>query len=165
MPQAKINCAYDDVRELAKLKPHPQNPNTHNEKQIALLAKIIAYQGWRNPIVVSKQSGFIVAGHGRLLAAKKLGLKEAHVDLQDFKSKADELAHLVADNQIAELSEINRTTLADIIGELDTGDFDLDLTGFELADVEEIMTAAPPLEDGETTSAEKQCPKCGHVLE
>ena len=51
---------------------------------------------------------------------------------------------MVADNQIAELSEINRATLADIIGELDTGDFDLDLTGFELADVEEIMTAAPP---------------------
>lgn len=165
MPQAKINCAYDELLELNKLKPHPQNPNTHNEKQIALLAKIIAYQGWRNPIVVSKQSGFIVAGHGRLLAAKKLGLTEAPVDLQEFKSKPDELAHLVADNQIAELSEINRTTLADIIGELDTGDFDLDLTGFELADVEEIMTAAPPLEDEATTSAEKQCPKCGHVLE
>ena len=66
------------------------------------------------------------------------------VDLQDFKNEADELAHLIADNRIAELSEINRGTLADLIGELDNGDFDLNLTGFDSFAVEELMTAAPP---------------------
>ena len=109
-----------------------------------MLAKIIQHQGWRNPVVVSKLSGFIVAGHGRLKAAELLGLDEVPIDLQDFKTEADELAHLVADNRIAELSEINRVTLADIIADLDTGEINLELTGFEIPDIEELMTAAHP---------------------
>jgi hypothetical protein len=94
--------------------------------------------------VVSKNSGYIVAGHGRLLAAQQLGLSEVPCDIQEFETAADELAHLVADNRIAELAEINRSALADIVGELDNGEFDLELTGFELDDFEELMTAAPP---------------------
>ena len=94
--------------------------------------------------MVSKLSGFIVAGHGRLLAAEKLGLEQVPVDLQDFDNEADELAHLVADNRIAELAEIDRSSLADIIDRLDTGDFDLEFTGFDVPDIEELMTAAHP---------------------
>ena len=142
--KTKINCAHDEMRDLVNLVPHPKNPNTHSEEQIRLLSKIIQHQGWRNPIVISKRSGYIVAGHGRLMAAELLGLKEAPVDLQDFETEADEMAHLVADNRIAELSEVDRSALADIIAELDTGDIDLELTGFEIPDIEEIMTAAPP---------------------
>ena len=139
-----INCSYNEIRDIVNLTAHPKNPNTHNDEQIRLLSEIIRHQGWRNPIVVSSRSGFIVAGHGRLLAAEMLGLKKVPVDLQDFKNEADELAHLIADNRIAELSEINRGTLADLIGELDNGDFDLNLTGFDSFAVEELMTAAPP---------------------
>ena len=58
------------------LVPHPRNPNKHGDNQIALLAKIIGNQGWRNPIVVSERSGFIVAGHGRLGAARVLERRE-----------------------------------------------------------------------------------------
>jgi len=144
MKQPEINCSYDELRAAITLQPHPRNPNTHSDEQIKLLAKIIQHQGWRNPVVVSKLSGFIVAGHGRLKAAELLGLDEVPVDLQDFKTEADELAHLVADNRIAELSEINRATLADIIADLDTGEIDLELTGFELPDLEELMTAEHP---------------------
>ena len=144
MKQPEINCSYDELRAAITLQPHPRNPNTHSDEQIKLLAKIIQHQGWRNPVVVSKLSGFIVAGHGRLKAAELLGLDEVPVDLQDFKTEADELAHLVADNRIAELSEINRVTLADIIADLDTGEIDLELTGFELPDLEELMTAEHP---------------------
>lgn len=140
----KTNCAYDEMREVVNLVPHPQNPNTHTKIQIKLLSKIIEHQGWRNPVVVSKNSGYIVAGHGRLLAAQQLGLSEVPCDIQEFETEADELAHLVADNRIAELAEINRSALADIVGELDNGEFDLELTGFELDDFEELMTAAPP---------------------
>ena len=142
--KVKINCAHDEVRDLINLVPHPKNPNTHSEEQIRLLSKIIQHQGWRNPIVISKRSGYIVAGHGRLMAAELLGLNEAPVDIQDFETEADEMAHLVADNRIAELAEVDRSALADIIAELDTGDIDLELTGFEIPDIEEIMTAAPP---------------------
>lgn len=144
MKDPLINCSYNEIRDIVNLTAHPKNPNTNNDEQIRLLSEIIRHQGWRNPIVVSSRSGFIVAGHGRLLAAEMLGLKKVPVDLQDFKTEADELSHLIADNRIAELSEINRGTLADLIGELDNGDFDLNLTGFDSFAVEELMTAAPP---------------------
>lgn len=144
MKEPSINCAHDEVRDVVNLVKHPQNPNTHSDSQIELLAQIIKHQGWRNPVVVSKRSGYIVAGHGRLMAAEKLGLKQVPVDLQEFENEADELAHLVADNRIAELSETNRSTLADLITTLDTGEFNLDLTGFDQDALEELMTAAPP---------------------
>lgn len=149
MKEPKINCSHDELRDIVNLTAHPKNPNTHNDEQIRLLSEIIKHQGWRNPIVISNRSGFIVAGHGRLLAAEKLKLKKVPVDVQDFKTEADELAHLIADNRIAELSEIDRGTLADIIGELDDGLFDLQLTGFSLANIDELMLAAPPEDEGD----------------
>jgi len=165
MSKPLINCSYGALEKTDSLKPHPRNPNTHTERQIELLAKIIKHQGWRNCIVVSKRSGLIVAGHGRLLAAKKLGLKEVPVDWQQFKNVKDELSYLVADNRIAEIAEINRATLAEIIGDIDSGDFDLELTGFELSNIEELMTASPPLDLGENNNDENQrCPKCGEAL-
>ena len=80
------------------MTPHPRNPNRHGEKQIDLLARIIAHQGWRNPIVISARSGFVVAGHGRLQAALQLAV--VPVDVQEFATEADEWAHLVADNRL-----------------------------------------------------------------
>jgi DNA modification methylase len=94
------------------------------------LAKIIRHQGWRSPIVVSKRSGFVVAGHGRLQAAQLLQVEKVPVDYQDFANEAEEYAHLVADNRIAELAEIDEKELAGLLKELD-GKIDLDLTGFD----------------------------------
>jgi len=175
MKQPEINCSYDELRAAITLQPHPRNPNTHSDEQIKLLAKIIQHQGWRNPVVVSKLSGFIVAGHGRLKAAELLGLDEVPIDLQDFKTEADELAHLVADNRIAELSEINRAKLADAIAELDTGEIDLELTGFKKPDLDELMTAAhPEFEPGTEDDQGKldqldpkmvKCPHCTHTFD
>jgi len=76
-----------------------------------MLAKIMEFQGWRLPIVVSKSSGFIVRGHGRLLAAQRLGLKKVPIDEQDYENEAQEWADLIADNRIAELAETDRATL------------------------------------------------------
>ena len=93
-----IHCAHDRLADIASLIPNPRNPNKHGDKQIALLAKIIRHQGWRAPVVVSKRSGFIVAGHGRLEAAKLLQVQTVPVNDQEFETEADEWAHLVADN-------------------------------------------------------------------
>ena len=101
----KIECAHDEMVQIEKLIPHPRNPNKHPEKQIALLVKIIAAQGWRNPIVVSSRSGFITKGHARLEAAKILGCDAVPVDFQDYENEASEYADLIADNRIAELAE------------------------------------------------------------
>lgn len=127
-----IHCTHTELRDSAVLVEHPRNPNRHPRKQIELLARIIRHQGWRNPIVVSARSGFVVAGHGRLAAARLLGLAEVPVDVQDFGTEADEWAHLVADNRIAELADMDDAGLGELLRDLgEVEDFDLDLTGFD----------------------------------
>ena len=139
-----VNCAHDELVPLHKLVPNPRNPNTHSEEQIRLLAKVIDYQGWRNPIVVSNRSGFIVKGHARLASAKRLGLTEAPVDNQDYDSEAQEWADLLADNRLAELAEIDKRVLKDLIEEMDTGAVDMELTGYTEQAIEAMMTATVP---------------------
>jgi hypothetical protein len=76
----KVFCAFDSLTATDDLKPNPNNPNKHPKEQIKQLAKIIKFNGWRAPITVSKRSGFIVRGHGRLAAAKELGTTSVPVD-------------------------------------------------------------------------------------
>lgn len=140
----KVNCAFDKMVPLHKLVPNPRNPNKHPGEQLRLLAKVIDYQGWRNPIVVSNRSGFIVKGHARLAAALLLGLEEAPVDYQDYESEAQEWADMLADNRLAELAEIDKPTLKDLLQEMDTGAVDLELTGFTEMAIEALMTAYQP---------------------
>ena len=142
-----VHCAHLRMADLISLRPNPRNPNKHSEKQIALLAKVIKHQGWRAPITVSKRSGLVVAGHGRLEAARLLGASQVPVDEQDFASDEDELAHLVADNRLAELADADRAMLKDLAEQMDTGAFDMDLTGFDGEALEELMTATAPETD------------------
>lgn len=97
---AEIMCAYAELKPLHKLQPHPENPHKHSQEQIDRLAKLIDYQGIRHPVIVSKRSGFIVAGHGRLAALKKLGVSDVPIDYQDFEDEAQEYAFIVSDNAI-----------------------------------------------------------------
>lgn len=157
-----IHCAHDEVVALDSLKPNPANPNKHPDAQITLLAKIIKAQGWRNPIVVSNRSGLITKGHARLSAAKLLGLDVAPVDRQDYADEKTEWADMIADNRIAELAEPDRSMLADLMEQIDDGSFDMDLTGFDSAALEELMTAAPPLSD---VDAEPQIDKAEELRE
>ena len=149
-------CRYDEAVQIEKVTPNPRNPNTHPDKQIALLAKIIKAQGWRNPIVVSNRSGFVVKGHGRLQAASLLQLDAVPVEYQDYETEAAEYADMIADNRIAELAEPDAALLKDLLQELDTGAADMDLTGFDAAELERLMTQyhvdgidAPELKDGD----------------
>ena len=111
-------CAHDKIVNCVELKPNPKNPNTHPVSQIALLGKIITEQGWRMPITVSKRSGLIVKGHGRLEAAFKAGILKAPVDLQDYESADLEHADMIADNKLAELAEIDNKALEKLIKEM-----------------------------------------------
>lgn len=149
--EMKIMCAHTELADIDLLVPNPKNPNKHPKDQIKLLAKIMAHQGWRSPVVVSNRSGFIVKGHGRLEAAKMNGWDSAPVDRQDYASDADEYADMVADNKIAELSDTDLSmVLKDV---LDLGpDFDFDLLGipdfklpeeFEPQSDEDEVPAAP----------------------
>lgn len=136
-----VFCAHDAIVDVAKLVPNPKNPNQHPDSQIQLLGRIIRQTGWRQPITVSKRSGFIVKGHGRLAAALLEGVKEAPVDYQNYTTEAEEYADLVADNRIAELAETDSKLLADILADIDTGEIPMELTGYTEDEVANLVTA------------------------
>lgn len=136
-----VYCAHDAVVNTEKLVPNPGNPNTHPDSQISALAKIIKSQGWRMPITVSKRSGFIVKGHGRLLAALKAGLNKVPVEYQDYATEAEEYADLVADNRIAELAELDDEALAEILESIDDSDLSLELSGYTKDELESLQEA------------------------
>lgn len=164
----QIHCSYSELRDVDALVENPRNFNQHGEKQIESLAKIMKHQGWRNPITVSKRSGFIVAGHGRLMAAKRNGWTQAPVDLQDFATEADEYAHLIADNKIAELAETDELKLKELVAELPP-DFDVELVG--LPDVNLLEPDFSPASEGEQGQLDQkqivimECPHCGEKFE
>jgi hypothetical protein len=113
----------------AELKPHPRNRNAHPKDQIDRLAQILEYQGWRYPVNVSKRSGFIVTGHGRVQAAQKLGCS-VPVVYQDFESDEQEYASVQSDNAIASWAELDLAKINLDLAELGP-DFDIDLLGIE----------------------------------
>ena len=147
----EVWCAYDKLVKINELLAHPKNPNTHPQNQIKLLAQNIRYHGWRHAIVVSKLSGYIVAGHGRLEAAKELGVNIVPVEYQDFASEDNELAVLVGDNRLAELSSLDLNSLQDIVGQFKENDFDAIFAGYEPTDLESLLEEKKPdfEEDGE----------------
>lgn len=138
--------------ETKNLIPNPKNTNVHSKEQIERLAKIINYQGFRSPIVVSNRSGFIVAGHARLEAAKHLNLTKVPVSYQDFADQEQEFAHLNADNAIASWAEIDMQAVTDSLKEINF-DLDLDFLGFKDFRLNEIEKN--DLEDKEEKESEK----------
>jgi hypothetical protein len=158
--KAAIYCSHTDVWPIGKFVNHPKNPNRHSHEQIALLSKILLVHGWRRPIVVSSLSGMIVKGHGRLMAAKVAGLTEAPVEVQHYATTAEELADMVADNRIAELSEIDTSALSGLLDGLKAADFDIGLTGFSEKALASFASGerapAAPEAAGAATSTERR---------
>jgi hypothetical protein len=138
--EPKIQCAHSEVWELARFKPHPRNVNTHPEEQLRLLGKVIVASGWRSPICVSKRSGLVIKGHGRLVAAKLAGLTVAPVDLQDYADEAAKMADLIADNRLSALAEIDMTALKDVLENITESGVEIELTGFTTMELERVMS-------------------------
>ena len=143
--EASVKCAYGKMVDTNKIKPNPLNPNTHPDMQIDRLALLIKEHGWRHPITISNRSGKVVSGHCRLLAARKLNLKQVPVDYQDFKSDAEEYAVLIADNVVQELAQIDVLKMGDILGELQGANYDLALTALDQNQIEDYING--PLYD------------------
>ena len=162
----KINCSYTELVDAIRLKPNPKNPNKHPKEQIDRLAELIAYQGQRSPIVVSKRSGCVVVGHGRLKAMMQLGWEKVSVDYQEFQTDAQEYAHLTADNAINEWSSLD---LADInLHVMDFGpELNVDMLGLKnfTVDITEKIDLTFDDDDEEKPKKEIKCPNCGHEFE
>lgn len=133
----KIHCAFDKLVPLAELETrrHPKNPNTHSAAQIAAIAAVLEGNGWRQSIVVSNRSGLMTRGHGRLDAALLMGHETAPVDFQDYESEAAEIADMIADNRLSELSELDEDQLLRVLSELKAAGHDIALTGFTEEDL------------------------------
>ena len=136
-----VHCSHTRLADPATLQPNPANPNRHSAHQIQLLASIIQEQGWRNPVTVSRRSGLIVRGHGRLEAALLLGCESVPVDDQDYGSDAEELADLLADNRLSELAELDEDDLRRVLRQIQECDpsFDIELTGFMEDEIRKLM--------------------------
>ena len=152
--------------DVNSLIPHPKNCHEHPPEQIERLCKIIEYQGFRNPLTVQAGTNLIVTGHGRTMAAKKLGMKEVPVIYQEFESDEQLYAHLVADNAIGkdtwaslDLSMINL--------ELENlgPDLDIDLLGlkdFVIEPIEKLDLKNSEIDtDNFGDDLQHTCPKCG----
>ena len=123
--------------KITELKPHPRNPRIHTDSAIDKLVKSINEFGWTNPVLVS-DDGFVLAGHARLKAAEKAGLTHVPVlELPLSGARAD--AYMIADNKLQELTEWNIPNLKDLLSELDTGELDMELTGFNQDEREELL--------------------------
>jgi len=147
-----VHCAHTALLDPNTLQPNPANPNRHSAHQIQLLASIIQEQGWRNPITVSKRSGLVVRGHGRLEAALLIGCEVVPVDEQAYATEAEELADLLADNRLAELAELDEAELKRLLKSIQESDpsFDLELTGFMEDEIRKLFEDEEDAENLET---------------
>jgi DNA modification methylase len=124
---------------IDKLIPYAKNSRTHSEAQVAQIAASMKEWGWTNPILVD-EGGQIIAGHGRVLAARKLGVKEIPVMIAEGWSDTKKKAYVIADNKLALNAGWDAELLRLEIEELKEVDFDINLLGFtdeELSDMKE----------------------------
>ena len=138
-----------DYRKVETLIPFARNPRTHSEAQIAKLAASIVEFGWTQPILVDGTNG-LIAGHGRLAAARKLGLSEVPVIELGHLTSAQKRAYVIADNRLALDAGWDEEMLAAELAELSEAGYDLDLTGFDADELVELMTGEETTIEGET---------------
>lgn len=137
---------------IDRLKPYERNPRTHSDEQIVKIAASLLEFGWTNPILVDKDDG-IIAGHGRLLAARHLGMETVPVIVLPHLTDTQKRAYVIADNQLALDAGWDEDLLTEELAALKELDFDLTLTGFDLDDLQarlepaerkELPTPEPP---------------------
>jgi hypothetical protein len=122
---------------LERLRPYARNAKTHGADQVARIAGSMAQFGWTVPVLVA-DDGELIAGHGRILAAERLGLTEAPVIVLGHLTEAQRRAYRLADNRLAE-SPWDEALLAGELQELAADDFDLSLVGFSDAELDQLL--------------------------
>src|SRR5450759_2249326 len=125
-----------------KLVPYAKNARTHSDEQIAQIAASIIQFGFTNPIRVDTNAG-ILAGHGRLLAARKLGLTEVPVIALDHLTEVQRRAYVLADNQLAINAGWDEELLAAELSALEAEGFDLEVVGFSESELENLLPEEP----------------------
>ena len=130
-------------RPIEGLIPYARNSRTHSDEQVAQIAASIREFGWTNPVLLDGANG-IIAGHGRVLAARKLGMAEVPCIELSHLSEAQKNAYIIADNKLALNAGWDNELLALEFGELQELGFDLDLTGFDADELDALMPVEVP---------------------
>jgi DNA modification methylase len=120
------------------LIPYARNSRTHSEAQVAQIAGSIREFGFTNPVLIDAENG-IIAGHGRIMAAQKLGLAEVPCIRLDHLTETQRKAYVIADNKLALNSGWDETMLALELAELQDDNFDLSLTGFDESELADLL--------------------------
>lgn len=156
-----VRCLYDKLVPIHQLKKHPRNRNSHPPEQIKELAEILKYQGWRYPIKVSKQSGFITAGHGRLLAAVLNNWTEAPVNFQDYDSFSMEYEDVQADNAVALWAQMDLDKIKQDLLELK--DVNPQMLGIKDFKLDDIIKKEPGCDEDEIPAHVEPKTKIGDI--
>lgn len=140
-----IYCKYDKLVSATTLlaASNPKNYRHHPPGQVAKIANVIKANGWRRAVVVSRESGRIVKGHGATMAAK-LNEDQVPVEYQSYANEAAELADLVADNKAGEGAEDDVAALAKIVAELGGLEADTEAMGLSDAEATKLLEALEP---------------------
>ncbi len=154
-------------RLVSELIPYARNARTHSDAQVSQIAASIKEFGFTNPILLDGENG-IIAGHGRLLAARKLELDSVPCIELSYLSDAQKRAYVIADNKLALNAGWDDELLALELGDLQELDFDLSLTGFSDDEAVGFLTDPadiefPEYDESIADSVEYlECPSCGH---
>jgi DNA modification methylase len=168
LPSTKWPADRVERRPISDLIPYVRNARTHSEAQVAQIAASMREWGWTNPVLIDPD-GQILAGHGRVLAARVLGYKECPVMIAEGWTQAKKRAYILADNRIAENAGWDDDMLRLELEELKLEDFDLALTGFDADELlgilagEETTTEGDTDEDGAPGAAEISVSRPGDV--
>jgi len=141
-----------------RLIPYARNARTHDEGQVAQIAGSIAEFGFVNPILIGADGG-VIAGHGRLMAARKLGLDDVPVIRLGHLSETQRRALIIADNKIAENAGWDEELLRLELTDLKAEDFNLDLTGFDLSEIDRLLQAEDDGPSSETQEGDDEVPE------
>jgi hypothetical protein len=140
-----------EILKTDSLIPYARNSRTHSESQVAQIAGSIREFGFTNPVLIDGENG-IIAGHGRIMAAQKLGLAEVPCIRLDHLTETQRKAYVIADNKLALNSGWDEAMLSLELADLRELDFDLNLTGFtdeELGQFDVEEAGMPELADGD----------------
>ena len=138
---------------IESLIPYARNSRTHSEEQVAQVAASIKEFGFTNPVLIDEQGG-IIAGHGRTMAARKLGLAEVPCIRMSHLTEAQKRAYVIADNKLALNAGWDEKMLALEFKDLQDMGFDLELTGFGLGDIDELLAELDATPEGSTDADE-----------
>src|SRR5207248_9121963 len=130
-----------DCMRVCELRPYPNNARTHSKKQVRQIANSIAKFGFCNPVLIDDAKQ-IIAGHGRVEAAKLLGIDAVPTCRLSHLSEADKRAYILADNKLAEKAGWDKELLAIELQGLIDLDVEIELTGFEMPEIDLILEDA-----------------------